>query len=216
MSAAAPAGACGGGRLLVDGPAGALEVQVDCPAAACPGVAVVGHPHPLYGGSLDNKVAHILARAAGDLDLPAVRFNFRGVGRSEGAFDQGRGEADDMAAVAAWARERFPGPLLLAGFSFGAWVAWRLHPALAPRALALVAPPVSLYDFGRPVEAACPWLVVQGSDDEVVDAAAVRAWAEARDPAPVLAWLEGAGHFFHGRLNEVRAAVREAWREVLE
>jgi len=114
-------------RLSLEGPAGALEAVLEDPGAAGISYAVVCHPHPLYGGTMDNKVVTTVARALQDAGMPTLRFNFRGVGASDGAFDQGSGETADADAVAAWGAERWPGrTLVIAGFSFGAYVALRL------------------------------------------------------------------------------------------
>ena len=202
---------------LIEGPAGKLEVKVeepDNPAPQAP-VAVLCHPHPLHGGSLTNKVVHILASTMNRLGAMAVRFNFRGVGRSEGEFDNMVGELEDLRAVVEWVRKQYPGaPLWLGGFSFGAQVALKLHAQLGAERLLVAAPPLSLYGTDDLPGIAIPWLVIQGSEDEVIDAGQVRDWvARQTDNPPRLIWLDGAGHFFHGRLNEVREAVIEQWGE---
>ena len=195
---------------IVEGPLGALEARVEDPApGVVPGaVGVVCHPHPLHGGTMQNKVVHTLARAMQELGVPTLRFNFRGVGASTGAYGDGIGEVDDALAAIAWARERWRCEALwLAGFSFGAAVsleaAWRARPA----ALVSVAPPVGRIIVGHVERPACPWLVVHGEQDELVDAQAVRAWTAAFDPPPELAMLGDATHFFHGRLGELRTRV---------
>lgn len=191
------------------GAAGRIETVVDLPAAAPRAVAVCCHPHPLYGGTLTNKVIHTVARAFAARGAAAVRFNFRGVGASQGVHDHGVGETDDLVTVAAWARARWPGlPLWLGGFSFGAYVALRGAPRLAPSRLVTVAPPVGRWDFSDVEAPVCPWLVVQGSDDELVPAEGVVAWARALQPAARIVTLEGASHFFHGRLRELQDTVQ--------
>ncbi|TDY04267.1 alpha/beta hydrolase [Thiohalophilus thiocyanatoxydans] len=197
---------------LIEGPAGKLEIRVEEPDHPAP-VAVLCHPHPLHGGSLTNKVVHILASTMNRLGARAVRFNFRGVGRSEGQFDNMVGELEDLRAVVDWVREHYPGaPLWLGGFSFGAQVALKMHAQVGAERLLVAAPPLSLYGSDDLPEIAIPWLVIQGSADEVIDAAQVRDWAarQTHNP-PRLIWLDGASHFFHGRLNELRDAVIEAW-----
>lgn len=202
-------------RLTVAGSAGILEVIAEEPQGpAQPYYAVVCHPHPLYGGSMDNKVVYTLARALQSVGIGTLRFNFRGVGLSAGAYDEGEGEMQDAAAVADFGAQRWPTRrLVLAGFSFGAFIALRL--SLTRRATArliTVAPPVGRFDFSELTAPPCPWLVVQGDADEVVDSHAVVEWIERLDPRPRLVVLPGVGHFFHGHLNELRDAVVEAFR----
>ena len=196
--------------VVVDGPAGPLEARIEDPApgavpAAC---GVVCHPHPLYGGTMQNKVVHTLARAMQELGVPTVRFNFRGVGASAGQYDSGVGELEDALAVCHWARDHWRcESLWLAGFSFGSAVALQAAAVASPAALVTVAPPVGRI-IVTPVERpSCPWLVVQGDRDELVDVVSVRRWVAAFDQPPTLVELAGAEHFFHGRLGELRDAV---------
>ncbi len=200
-------------RFSLQGPAGALQAVVEDPGIAGPSYAVVCHPHPLYGGTMDNKVVTTVARALQDLGLPTLRFNFRGVGASDGVFDRGSGETDDADAVAAWGALRWPGrTLVIAGFSFGAYVALRLAQRRLPRRLVTIAPAIQRFDEAEMAVPRCPWLIVQGDADDVVDPAAVIAWAAGLVPKPQLVVLPGAGHFFHGRLHELRAIVIDAIR----
>jgi hypothetical protein len=197
-------------RLEIPGPVGLLEALREVPAAAQAPRAfgVICHPHPLFGGTMTNKVVHMLARSCHELGVPTLRFNFRGVGASAGQYDDGRGETDDALAVIEQGRALWPGAALwLAGFSFGAWVALRAAPRAAAARLVTVAPPVGRWDFAGLGTPGCPWLIVQGDQDELVDAAAVQQWAALQQPAPKLALLTGAEHFFHGRLNELRDVV---------
>jgi hypothetical protein len=200
-------------RPAIVGPAGAIEAIVNDPGGAGSEYAVVCHPHPLFGGTMDNKVVFAVARALQQTGIPTLRFNFRGVGASAGAYDEGRGETDDAVAVASWGEQRWPGRrLVIAGFSFGSYVALRLaHQRTADR-LITIAPPVDRFDFSSIPAPICPWLVVQGDADDVVDPASVIAWAESLEPKPRLVVLPGAGHFLHGRLQEVRDAVIDAIR----
>lgn len=194
-------------RLTLAGPAGALELAVDRPPGevAPSGVAVVCHPHPLHGGTLDNKVAQTLARAMVQLGLLSVRFNFRGVGGSAGTWDEGRGEVDDALAVIE--AQRDPAlPLVLAGFSFGAYVAAEAAARLAAtrpvQRLVLVGPSTQ-----RQQMPAVPpdTVVVHGEQDEVVPLAATLDWARPQG-LPVIV-LPGVGHFFHGRLPQLKTIV---------
>jgi alpha/beta superfamily hydrolase len=196
--------------LEIAGPAGRIEALLELPeaAAAVPAFGVVCHPHPLFGGAMTNKVVHTVALAMRAAGLPTLRFNFRGVGSSAGIHDAGRGEVDDLAAVVAEGRRRWPGAALwLGGFSFGAYVALQATARLAPALLVTVAPPLGRWDFSQLVPPACPWLILQGDRDELVDAVAVGSWAAALPQPPQLVLLAGADHFFHGRLHELRAAI---------
>lgn len=196
--------------LSLRGPAGRIEGLLDMPAgAARPAVAVICHPHPQHQGTQLNKVVHTISRSMNELGVPAIRFNFRGVGASEGAYADGMGETDDVIAVADWARDRFPkAELWLAGFSFGAAVAIRAAAPLKPARLMSVAPPVvRMADLLTDVQPGCPWLIVQGMADEVVAASDVQHWAQTRHPSAELVLLPEVGHFFHGRLTLLRETL---------
>ncbi len=157
---------------------------------------------------MDNKVTHVLARAMNECGAPVFRFNFRGVGTSGGQFDNGRGEADDLGAVVAEGRRRFPGARLwLGGFSFGAFVVLRAAAALSPVKLVAVAPPVARVELGSVAHPDCDWMLAQGDADDVVPPDAVLAWAAAQPRKPRLHVLKGAGHFFHGKLHELKPLV---------
>ncbi|MGA8278386.1 MAG: alpha/beta family hydrolase [Rhodanobacteraceae bacterium] len=201
------------------GPAGTLEVACDVPtgAHACAGTVIVCHPHPQHGGTMHNKVVTIIERALREVGLYTVRFNFRGVGESEGTYDEGRGEGDDLAAVAAWVRGAQPTPhaLWLAGFSFGSYVALVNARRLAAAALITVAPPVGRWSFEGLDLPECPWLVVQGEDDEVIDAQAVFEWIDSLPNPPTLLRMPETGHFFHRRLMDLRGAIKNAVRSYL-
>jgi uncharacterized protein len=200
-------------RLVIKGPAGALEAIAEDPGVPGPSYAVICHPHSLSGGTMDNKVVTTLGKALQETGIPTVRFNFRGVGASGGAFDQGIGETADADAVASWGAQRWPGrSLVIAGFSFGGYVALRLAQQRVPRHLITVAPAIQLFDVSQMAAPRCPWLVVQGDADDVVDPAAVIEWVKTLDPKPHLILLPGVGHFFHGRLQELRDAVINAIR----
>jgi hypothetical protein len=196
-------------KISIAGPAGAIESLIERPPGAVAGiVAVCCHPHPLYGGTMQNKVVHTLARAAQDQGITSLRFNFRGVGGSGGTHDNGVGESDDAAAVADWCRRELGAEKLWAlGFSFGSYVALRLAAARDARLLVTIAPPVQRFDFAKLEVPRCPWLVVQGDADELVSHDAVLGWARDLNPAPQVEILPGAEHFFHGRLTVLRALV---------
>ena len=164
------------------------------------------HPHPLYGGTMHNKVVSTLARAFLELGLHTLRFNFRGTGASEGSFDHGEGESADLMAVLAWLRVHRPqDELWLAGFSFGGYVAVHSAEAAGAARLITVAPSVNLYT--TPQVPRMPWLLIQGEQDEVVPCSKVREWLNGLSHRPDLVLLPDAGHFFHGRLLELRALI---------
>ncbi len=196
-------------RLLIDGPAGDLEVVVNAPERPLRGIALVAHPHPLQGGTLDNKVAQTLAKTFFALGYMSVRLNFRGVGRSAGTFDDGIGETDDALAALAYAKSSANAhalPVVLAGFSFGSFVQTRVAKAVAAERLVLVAPAVGRLD-GESVPA--DTIVIHGEEDDVVTLAAVLAWARPQE-LPVVVF-PGCGHFFHGRLVQLQRVVTGVW-----
>jgi alpha/beta superfamily hydrolase len=195
-------------HVKLDGPTGCIEASVEDPGIPTAPYAILCHPHPQFGGTMDNKVVTTVARALQSCGMPTVRFNFRGVGASAGTFDAGRGETADALAVASWGERRWPGrPLLLAGFSFGAYVAMRVAQSRTLCRLITIAPPVGRFDFSSLGAPDCPWLTVQGDADDVVDPQAVLAWVGATSPAARVLMLRGVGHFFHGHLHELRDAV---------
>jgi len=158
-----------------------------------------------------NKVVYTLARTLQEQGLPTLRFNYRGVGQSEGQYDEGRGETADALAVIAWGRARWPeAPLTLAGFSFGAMVALLAAPAAQPVRLITVAPAVTHAQFAAIEQPPCPWLIIQGQADELIDYREVAAFAARFSPAPVLRMLPGVDHFFNRRLPELREAIMQA------
>ena len=198
---------------LFSGPAGQLEGVLDFPERAPVAVAVVCHPNPAQGGTLQNKVAYILSRAFNDMGAMSLRFNFRGIGRSEGTFDNGVGEVGDALAACDWLMARHPGlPLWLGGFSFGAYVALRAQTERPIERLVTVAPAVMRFAPAPVTPPTASWLLVQGDADDVVPPDEVLDWARGLSSPPRLAVLPGAGHFFHGRLNDLRAAVVGAFR----
>ena len=197
-----------GERVFIDGAAGRIETVIERPAGATRGTALVAHPHPLYGGTLDNKVVQTLARAFLELGYVALRPNFRGVGASEGVHDEGRGETEDLLRVAAHAKENLGDlPLVLAGFSFGAAVQTQVAQRTSPHRVVLVGVAV-----GRFPSEAVPGdsIVIHGERDETVALAKVLDWARPQD-LPVVV-IPGADHFFHLRLNVIKNIVKGSWR----
>ena len=190
----------------INGPAGALEIAFHLPSNDTPkGLALICHPHPQFGGTMDNKVVQTLHKAFAELGFATMRFNFRGVGASEGVFDNGIGETEDAAAALVWARAQLGESIALVadGFSFGCFVQTQLLPRSQPKMLVLIAPAVSR--FAIP-EVAKDTIVIHGDEDDVVPLADVFAWARPQG-LPVTVF-PGTGHFFHGRLMELKAAVK--------
>lgn len=199
-------------RFSLQGPAGSIEAQSDAPllpdGAAPKGVAVIAHPHPLFGGSMSNKVVQTLARAFVQCGWQAIRFNFRGVGATQGVHDEGRGELQDLLAVIAHCAPQ--GPLALAGFSFGAFVTSHavrsLGPERAPEALVLVGTATTRFDVAPvPTELHPRTLVLHGEVDDTVPLADVMQWA--RPQFLPITVIPGVEHFFHGQLPLLRNLV---------
>lgn len=200
---------------MIPGPAGALEVALNVPAhlheGGLRGIALVAHPHPQQGGTLDNKVAQTLAKTFAALGYAAVRFNFRGAGRSEGRFDDGIGETDDALAALAYARSEFAAlanaPPVLAGFSFGSYVQARVARVVVPERMVLVGPAVMRFAADAvPADT----IVIHGEEDDVVPLADVLAWARPQH-LPIVVF-PGCGHFFHGRLPQLQRVISGMWQ----
>jgi len=209
-------------HVLIDGPVGKLELvahpgEDSGPLAGAGYCAVVCHTHPLHGGTMDNKVVTTLVKAYRELGVPTVRFNFRGVGKSEGVHDEAKGEVDDLLAVATWTNSRFPDRrMLLAGFSFGSSVASNGSYLISNVAhLTLVAPPVGRYRFSQKDSFPCPACVVMGDLDELVDAHQVYRWVERINPAIRLLRMPEATHFFHRLLVPMRRQLVDILKDEL-
>jgi len=197
-------------HFLLDGPSGKIEALLTVPDTnnAHDAIGVVCHPHPLHGGSMNNKVAHTIAKTFVELSVPTIRFNFRGVGQSIGEFDEGIGEQEDLFAVVNQMREFYPfESLWLAGFSFGSFVAFKAHKRVEAQRLITVAPPVRMFNFEDSELPACSWLLIQGMADEVVSAEEIINWANKLNSPPDIITLDEASHFFHGRLNDLKKAI---------
>jgi len=202
-------------KFALQGPAGELESILELPSdAAVIGAVVVCHPHPQHGGTMHNKVAHTLARAFVRSGFAALRFNFRGTEGSAGNYDNGVGELDDALAALDWLAQQYPNvPLWLGGFSFGAAIAVRAAVSktrsTAVSGLISVAPAIYRFADGLERQPECPWLVIQGDEDELVEVDETIAWFNSLAPGPELLVVPGAEHFFHGRLGDLRSAVME-------
>ena len=196
-------------RSSIAGPAGTLEVAFNVPEGALRGIALIAHPHPLQGGTLDNKVVQTLAKTFAALGYAAVRFNFRGVGLSEGQFDDGIGETDDALAALAAAKLEFGElPVALAGFSFGSYVQTRVAHVITAERLVLIGPAVKRF----PIEVVPPdTIVIHGEEDDVVALADVLAWARPQQ-LPIMVF-PGCGHFFHGRLPQLQRVITGMWKK---
>ncbi len=198
--------------FFIAGPVGKLEAlshKLDAPEIR--GIAVICHPHPLHGGTMHNKVVHTLARAMDDLGLATVRFNFRGIGASDGTYDHTIGETQDLLAVIDWVREHYPDqPLWLGGFSFGGYVALRAASQRPIARLITIAPAVSMFDTEPLQIPDCPWLLVQGDADDTVPHQKVLDWIATLDKPPRTIFLKGVEHFFHGQLVALRKTLTVA------
>jgi alpha/beta superfamily hydrolase len=205
-------------EFLLRGPAGNIECATDVPepGKARRATVILCHPHPEHGGTMHNKVVTITERSMRELGLRTVRFNFRGVGLSDGQFDDGYGETDDLFAVAEWVRRTRPeDSLWLAGFSFGSYITTRAALNLDIGQLISIAPPVDRYAFDSLHHPECPWLVIQGDEDEVINVDLVSHWANALKPPPDLVIMKGADHFFHRRIMDLRGLLKNGVREHL-
>lgn len=194
------------GPHRVQGPSGSLEVVVDVPQGVPPQpiIAIIAHPLPTQGGTMQNKVVTTLAQTLCHLGIPCVRFNFRGVGASDGVFDDGVGEQADLLAVVAWARVHAPqSAVWLAGFSFGAYVVLAASPKIRPEVVITVAPPVGRWNFSAIIPPA-RWIVIQGEEDEVIDPQAVYAWIASTKATPQVIAMPDTSHFFHRKLVLLR------------
>ena len=190
-------------KLRIDGPDGKIETVIDDPGPTRRGLALIAHPHPLHGGTMENKVVTTISRILHDLGYVAVRPNFRGVGSSEGEYDHGEGEVGDMLAVLAFVRARYPDlALILAGFSFGAVIQSRVNETAQAKHLLLIGPALNLFQMGS---APANTLVIHGENDEIVPIDQVRNWTTQH--GVTLAVIRDADHFFHKKLSELKQHI---------
>ena len=200
------------------GQVGQLEALLTVPVDADERfIAILGHPHSLQGGTMNNKVVTTLVRTFKELHIASIRFNFRGVGQSSGVYDEGIGESEDMLLLAHyWLKERPGIRLIFAGFSFGSYVAYRAAAHLEHALLITVAPPVHHHDYTEFSPSPTPWIIAQGDDDEVVSLDAVLDFiAQSSQNIPLLRF-SGTGHFFHGKLIDLKLRLMEEIRKYVE
>lgn len=206
--------------LSIQGPVGNLEVELTIPESANWNyVAILGHPHSLQGGTMQNKVVTTMVRAYKERSIPCIRFNFRGVGQSEGVYDAGLGESEDMLHLARLWKQVAPSAVVFfAGFSFGSYVAYRAtarykQDIATDTFLITIAPSVHKYNYTEWSLESTPWVIVQGDEDELVSAQLVYDFASAAHPAIPLLRFEHTGHFFHGKLIELKSQLIDVIRE---
>ena len=195
----------------IPGPAGPLEALIDLPDSEPRAVAVFGHPHPLHGGTMHTKALYQAAKAMPRIGVAALRFNFRGVGRSVGTFDSGAGEKDDFRAALAYVEQRFPDlPIWAAGMSFGSWIAMTVGAEDARVSLLLaIAPPVDRYDFSALQTCTLPKFIVHGESDELISIKEIRKfYAQIPEPRELVT-IEDANHLFEGKTSLVGDAVED-------
>lgn len=197
-------------HFLLPGPTGVLEVYTHQPQSAQASTSIICHPHPLMGGTMHNKVITIIAQACHILDISTVRFNFRGVGNSEGEFDKGKGELEDLLAVIAWLKSVAQNhKITIVGFSFGSFIAASAEQYLDLQQLILIAPPVERFDFESLPAFRCPCSVIQGEEDVTVNPHAVLRWLNLQLPLAHQSWIPKADHFFHGQLLVLRDVLTQ-------
>jgi len=197
-------------NTMLAGVVGKIEATVDRRIDATNNgfVAVCCHPHPQHGGAMGNKVIYTASRTLASCGVTSVRFNFRGVGQSEGEYADGVGEKDDLAAVVEWCNQKYhQRKLILCGFSFGAYISALQAESLAADVLISIAPPIGRVEFTDFKQSNCPWLIIQGEEDELVDANKVKSWVEQFSRSPEFILMPQAAHFFHGKLPALRETI---------
>jgi len=199
-------------HFLFDGPSGKLEALLAAPETdnTFNAIAIVCHPHPLHEGTMHNKVTYMIAKTYAELGIPTLRFNYRGVEKSEGEYGNGKGETEDLISAVKKMREMFPDKdLWLGGFSFGSYISLRAASQLNTKQLVTVAPAVTSFDFNVIDIPECPWLLLQGLEDEVVEAQKVLDWCHSLERQPEIKTFEGVGHYFHRRLPDIKHSIIE-------
>lgn len=205
-------------QIELKGYAGRIEAVfngADLSQSTKPLIAILGHPHSLHGGAMNNKVITTLAKACRESGIPSLRFNFRGVGESEGAFDKGIGESEDLLLIMSEIKRQFPEyAIILAGFSFGAFVTYRAACQSDPALLISVAPAVNHGDFSEFEKVPAPWHVLVANADEIVNPEEILDWHKTVEPQPVLHQFEETSHFFHGKLVILRETVKQIFSQI--
>ena len=199
-------------QVSFDGPVGNIEAILDLPDNIDQHafISVNCHPHSLHGGTMTNKVVHTVSRAIAGVGIPSLRFNFRGVGKSDGTYDEGLGEREDLQAAIKWLSSEYPNrKIILSGFSFGSFVSAFTANLVIPSMLLSIAPPVKRFDFDGFERPNCEWNIIIGDEDELVEFQAVLDWVNDFELSPQLINMQGASHFFHGRLVELREHVEQ-------
>lgn len=202
--------------IAITGPAGQLEAVHSTPTAtSIPYTGIVCHPHPLHDGTMNNKVVHTIVKSFRDLGIQTIRFNFRGVGNSEGKFDNGIGETEDVLSVIQWVQQSFPDHnICLSGFSFGAYVSLRAATRTPVKLLVSVALPVT-HIGTHDLIPSCPWIIVHGEHDELFAIQDLVDWVATIKPSPELILIPDASHFFHGKLIELRNELMKAVKKYI-
>ncbi|WP_367607485.1 alpha/beta hydrolase [Legionella sp. W05-934-2] len=203
--------------LSLSGVVGNLEAMLTVPSDAHPNILLfLGHPHSLQGGSMTNKVVTTLARAAKEIGMASLRFNFRGVGHSQGEFDNGIGESEDLIKLVRQVEQDNPAcEFIFAGFSFGSYVSYRAACQCPHRLLLSIAPPVERHNFLSFTPAPSPWEIIMGDADEVVPFSAVENFAKNHTPPIPMHRFADTGHFFHGQLVKLRQTLEPLFQRVL-
>lgn len=198
-------------QFCIEGPAGQLEIAVDIPRSGITSelTFVMCHPNPQAEGTMHNKVVTTATKAMNELGIPAVRFNYRGVGASEGAYGEVLGERDDCLAVLEWVKQHRPGPIWLGGFSFGSNIAFLCQRDERVQQLLTIAPAVTLWDISQIEAPTVPWLCVIAGGDEVVDSDAIYDFVKQTESNAFIYKMHGASHFFHKKLIDLRKALKQ-------
>ena len=194
-------------KITIPGPAGDLEALLAV-AANSNLIAIICHPHPLHGGSMTNKVITTVAKACDELNMTTIRFNYRGVGSSEGKYDNARGEVEDLLAVHQWAQTKFPNAqYILAGFSFGSYICCAAASTIKPKALITIAPAIVRQSYEGVCSFSGNWWLIQGEKDELTDAKLVFEWFGQHANRNNIIKIANASHFFHGCLPQLQQEI---------